>query len=307
MHSVFAQDLRLKGEDCCADIMNPYLPVILFGAVCPVCRTETEGNSAMNATGCKCEGVKWRLNLTVTTEDLPPYASSISQVRTRALQAIAAAAAVRRTGKLYREIMADLIEDFGRKAVDDAVAASETVPEVDVAGTGTGAGTGNESEARAEGCARGVPGTETGAGAGAVEAATSVVGKLAPATRWHCGQRPLNVPNLRRASLDPQGFDRHGNAEWEGGCPKCYDRFKINTDTLRATCRCEGVTWRMNVAIITHDFPPHPWHPETIRKRALQSLYSRNHWNGTKESTKFLMDLQDEFEKSALYYSIIEV
>src|SRR6186997_289496 len=100
MHSVFAQDLRLKGDDSCDDIMNPHYPVVLWGGICPVCRTETEGNSALNRSGCKCEGIHWQLNLTVTTEDLPPYASSISQVRTRALQSIAAGAA-RRNGKMH--------------------------------------------------------------------------------------------------------------------------------------------------------------------------------------------------------------
>jgi hypothetical protein len=58
MHSVFARDPRLKGDDCCDDIMNPHYPVVLFGGVCPVCRTETECNSAMNrvANARECAG-----------------------------------------------------------------------------------------------------------------------------------------------------------------------------------------------------------------------------------------------------------
>jgi hypothetical protein len=230
--------------------------------------------------------VRWQLNLTVTTEDLPPYASSISEVRARALQAIAAAAG-RRNGKIYREVMADLVEDFGRKAVDDAVAASQRQP-----------GLANVAGGRPAGEA---------AGTASVEAPTSVVEMVAPPSRWHCGQRPLTAPNLRRAGISPQGFDREGNAQWKGSCPKCYAGFLIKTDTLRATCRCKKVTWRMNVAVITHDFPPHPWHPETVRKQALRSLYAQNHWNASKASAKFLTDLEKEFEKDALFYSIIEV
>ena len=137
--------------------------------------------------------------------------------------------------------------------------------------------------------------------------AAEVVQTLAPPSVWHGGQRPLTAPNLRRAGLEPRGFDRQDHAQWEGACPKCHDRFLIKTDTLRATCRCEGVTWRMNVAIITHDFPPHAWHPETIRKTALRSLYARDWWRSGKESSKLLQDLQREFEEGAVFFSILEV
>src|SRR4029453_13578961 len=105
------------------------------------------------------------------------------------LQAIAAAAA-RRNGKIYREMMADLVEDFGRKAVQDAVSSRQTQP-----GLANAAG----------GCASGKV-----AGGARVEAAASVVEMLVPPSQWHGGQRPLTAPNLRRGGGGPR-------AGWGGG------------------------------------------------------------------------------------------
>lgn len=186
---------------------------------------------------------------------------------------------------MHRDLMEGLVKRFGRKAVEDAVPASQAQPGF------------------AELPGRRAPDAAEGAG----DAAEKVLETLAPPSWWHSGQRSLTAPNLRRADISPQGFDQQDNAQFEGTCPKCHGSFLIKTDTLRATCRCESVTWRMNVAIITHDFPPHSWHPETIRKTALRSLHANNHWEPCKASAKLLMDLQAEFEDGALFCSILEV
>src|SRR4030095_43754 len=118
MHSVFALDVRYKGVDDWDDLSQSWL--LYFTRICPVCHKLIYASTQRLGSFCGCENVTWRLNLTVTTDDLPPFPWTISQVRTRALQIVAESAATKR-GKVAREIIKKLVAEYGKNAVDDAI------------------------------------------------------------------------------------------------------------------------------------------------------------------------------------------
>lgn len=83
--------------------------------------------------------------------------------------------------------------------------------------------------------------------------------------------------------------------------------FAIDTDSMVAKCRCENVTWRMNVALITHDFTPHGWHPLTIAESALRGLFVQERFYQNPGAVRLIRKLEAEFESNPLFFSIMEV
>jgi hypothetical protein len=65
------------------------------------------------------------------------------------------------------------------------------------------------------------------------------------------------------------------------------------------------VVWRLNLAVLTHDFPPHGWHPQSIAKSALTSLFIRT--LGKPQDPAFMRDLETEFGKREVFCAIMEV
>lgn len=275
MHSVFARNVSVDGEDEDDDPIHSDI-AMLISADCPACGVRTRVNSDGRRGRCDCEEISWRFNLSVTTEDLPPYACSIAQVRLRALQLIAEAAAAKNRGEAARNIVARLEKKFGRRAVDEAICASKAA----------------ESDLAAP--------SDQSAGDGG-----TLVSMLSGPSRAHGGQRTLTERNLRRAGLRPTGFTANGAAQFEGRCPNCTDSFQIDTDSFTAACRCEDVVWRLNLAVLTHDFPPHSWHPQTIAKDALLALFIRDH--SKPYDPQLMRDLEEEFGKREVFCSIMEV
>src|SRR5436190_14895599 len=130
MHSVFAQNVRYAGVDDWDDWNRCLL--LMFTGVCPHCGKIIHADTQCSGSHCECEGVTWRLNLSVTTADLPGCRWSRSQIRTRGLQLIAETAASRnKMSKAAREILAKLTKEFGRKSVAEAVAAGPLLLETE--------------------------------------------------------------------------------------------------------------------------------------------------------------------------------
>jgi hypothetical protein len=261
MHAVFARDVRYDGVDDWDDFNRRWL--LEYRGTCPQCQGTICASTQCLGSGCDCEDVTWRLNQTVVTDDLPPYPWSISQVRTRALQIITESAG-KRKGKIACALLAKLVKEFGRKAVDDAIQSK-------------------------------------------VPAAKEQLLALAPPQVLHSGQRSVTAPNPRRASFYDFNYEcNRVLAGFSYHCPECHNRFTITTKELVAKCKCQSVTWRLNIAIATHNIPPHSWHPETIRKSAIQSLLFQRDWNRCEESGKLWEKVVSEFGKAA-HNSIMEV
>jgi hypothetical protein len=270
MHSVFARDVRYAGVDDWDDFNHRWL--LEFKGTCPQCGRTINAHTQCGGSGCDCEGVYWDLNISVTTTDLPASNWSRSQVRTRALQVIAEAAGELRTkkGKTARQILAELIKDFGRKAVDEAIAAEPVTEE-------------NGSDE-----------------------------SLTPPQELHTGQQSLAARISVEASFWQMEYQCDSKrATFSYHCPTCYHKFLIATDTLVASCKCEGVTWRMNLSILTSDMAPHSWHPEAVRQAALRELHSRSSCPFGHHNPKYcetcvkLWDLvKKEFDSESIYTAL---